>query len=125
YDDPWVYHCPLHLFLEFHRLLNISRKSCQHIIQDTAGFAGSDHVHIQIIEYTRMSFHCISKGRTRLDITPQLRDYFTERFVFQLFCQYVESLYDGYARLKEGRKLTCKDNQVFLCYLFLTFTKES
>ncbi len=111
-DDRGIDHRALHLPDDRVVLLQEHREPQENGVENTAGFAGCDHVHIEVGESVFVLAQRISQGVATLDIVHHLLGDFGERLVLRLLGENVEGLHERQPGVDHRGELPREDHDV-------------
>ena len=102
----------LHGRFEAHRFFDVGREALQNDVENTAGFAGFDHVGGEVIEDDRVLPHCVGQCRAAFHRGPHAGQRLLKRLVFLVGRQDFQTLHQGQAGIDHDRELAKEDRDV-------------
>ena len=90
-------------------LLDVGRETLQDRVENTAGFAGGDHVREEVVEDLGMLAHRVGEARAGLDVLADLHERALEGLVFLLAAEDLEALHERQTGVDHDRELPGED----------------
>ena len=111
-DRDRVNHRGLDLALQLDGFFDVDRKALQNRVENTARFAGGNHVRVEVVERVREPPHRVGERRAAFNGAPRLQNDFREILVFFLVAQNVETLHERQARVDHDGELPREHGEV-------------
>ena len=112
HDSDRVNQCRLDRLAQLDSLFNVGGQSLQNGVQDTAGFAGLDHVHSEVVEYFRMTTHRIRQRGAAFHGAADVRQHLLESSVLLVGRKDFETLNERQSGIDHDGELAEEDGQL-------------